>query len=182
MELRIFFGLGMGEMSGARVLVRCFFVRLGTGDGLFCRSLLNDGRFCRLFSQPPSTQVPGICSPVLLFDVTTYLVYIWSRFFGGSFMENVVPQNDVVVFLQFACCLFFPSPPSSRHSGLFSLCAPQRRGEKEGKTCAFPFPPNIFYSSNPLKKWQKKEIPIQSTKLCVYSFFSPNREVICCLL
>lgn len=48
------------------------------------------------------------------------------------------------------------------------VCAPQRRGEKKGRACAhFPFPPNTFYSSNHLKKWQKKEIPIQRLN-CVY--------------
>ncbi|PTB57617.1 hypothetical protein M431DRAFT_517258 [Trichoderma harzianum CBS 226.95] len=63
-------------------------------------------------------------------------------------------------FLHFACFRLFPSTPL--HSGFVSyvglVCVPRRERKKE----TVYLPPRLqdFYSSNPLKKWQK-EIPIQ---------------------
>lgn len=181
MELRIFFGLGIGEMSGARVLVRCFSL-VWTGDGLFCCSLLNDGRFCCLFSQPPSTQVPGICSPVLLFDVTTYLVYIWSRFFGGSLWKMLSPK----MMSLFSCNLpvvFFPLSPLLASQWFILVVCPAEKRRKERETVYFPFHPTFFTAATPWKNGKKKKF--QSNVLnCVYCrvIICQSWSLVCCLL
>jgi hypothetical protein len=77
-------------------------------------------------------------------------------FFWRIAMENVVPQM-MSLFSHNLLVVFFPSTP--HHSGLISYvglrCVP-RRERKERKTVYFPAPQH-FYSSNPLKKWQKKK-------------------------
>lgn len=109
-------------------------------------------------STPRLPNLPGICSPVLFFDITTYLVYIWSRSWRIA-MEMLSP-HDCRCFLHLSCFRLFPSTPL--HSGFVSyvglVCVPRRERKKE----TVYLPPRLqgFYSSNPLKKWQK-EIPIQ---------------------
>lgn len=117
---------------------------------IFWCSLLNDGRFCCLFSQPPSTQVPGICSPVLLFDVYHLSSLHLVPFFWRIVMENVVPQNNVVVFLRFACCLFFPLLPRPCVTVVYSRCVPRREEEKrKGKLCISLSTQHLFTAATP---------------------------------
>lgn len=158
MELRIFFRFRDRRDEWRRGACPLFFACLNRRRTLFCCSLLNDGTLLLpLLPLPPSLpQVPGICSPVLLFDVTTYLVYIWSRFFGGSLWKMLSPKNYVVVFLQSACCLFFPLSPSSRHSGSISLCAPQRKRRKERENLCISLSTQQFLQQQPLEKMAKK--------------------------
>lgn len=169
-------------MSGARVLVRCFSPAW-TGNGLFfvVRCWMME-RFCCLFSQPPSLPPSAWylfpCSAFWRYHLPSlHLVPIFWRIV----MENVVPQKLCRCFLAICLLSFFPLSPLLASQWFTSLCAPQRRGEKKGKTCVFPFPPNSFYSSNPLKKWQKKKF--QSNVLnCVYCRDFCLWSLVCCLL
>ncbi|KAL7942211.1 hypothetical protein V8C42DRAFT_161068 [Trichoderma barbatum] len=135
---------------------RRVFVRYRLLTDLVWRSLLNDGRFCCLFSPPPVLPNCPVSVPLfLIFDTTTYLVYIWSRFWRIA-MEMLSP-NDVCCFSHFACFSSFP-PSTPLHSGFVSYVglvvrAPQR--EEKGN-CVFPPAPSRFLQQQPLEKMAKR--------------------------